>query len=126
MNNQEFGKNLINRSFRFAKSIIYLADSLPGKQSTRVILDQLLRSATSVGANIVEAQAASSRKDFTNFLNHALKSGNETKFWLLLLIETSPDKKTEILDIVKESEELTKILGSVIASLRGKRKISNS
>ena len=123
MNNQEFKRTLIKRAFHFAKTIIQLSDLLPNKRSTRVILDQLLRSSTSVGANIVEAQAASSRKDFANFLNHALKSGNETKFWLLLLIETAPNKKLEITEIIKESEELTKILGSIISSLRGKRKI---
>ncbi|MEW6163180.1 MAG: four helix bundle protein [Nitrospirota bacterium] len=50
----------------------------------------MLRSATSIGANIIEAQAASSRRDFRNFLNHALKSANETKFWRRNKLGTHP------------------------------------
>ncbi len=57
-------------SYLFALKIIKLTELLSSDFASRVIADQLLRSATSIGANIVEAQAASSRKDFTNFLNY--------------------------------------------------------
>jgi len=70
------------RSYLFALRIIKLIDSLPSDHASKIIADQLMRSATSIGANIVEAQAASSRRDFSNFPNYALKSANETKFWL--------------------------------------------
>ena len=84
MDNSTFKKQLIIRAFNFARNIIKLVDQFLNKRAAWVIADQLLRASTSIGANIIEAQAASSRKDFINFLNHFLKSANETKFWLAL------------------------------------------
>ena len=85
MENSEFKDVLFKKSFDFAKNIINLSEKFEKKQSNHILFGQLIRSATSVGANIIEAQAGSSRKDFTNFLSHSLKSANESKFWLLLL-----------------------------------------
>lgn len=68
MNNEEFKKKLINRSYVFARQIIALVDDFPNKRAAWVISDQLIRAATSIGANIIEAQAASSKRDFINFL----------------------------------------------------------
>ncbi|MBL7209654.1 MAG: four helix bundle protein, partial [Dehalococcoidia bacterium] len=73
----------------------------------------LLRSATSIGANVVEAQGAGSRKDYTNFFTHALKSANETKFWLGLLRDSG---KAE-----REVTELVNILATSILTLKGKK-----
>lgn len=114
---------MINRAFVFAKKVICLADKLPPKRSCLVILDQLLRAATSIGANIIEAQAASSLRDFVNFLNHALKSANETRFWLALAKEAAPEASQEIAALQVEATELSKILGSCISTLRGKNKL---
>jgi len=69
MNNKEYKEQLIKRAFNYARKIIALADKFPNKRSAWIITDQLIRAATSIGANIIEAQAASSRKDFINFLN---------------------------------------------------------
>lgn len=123
MSNEEFKKKLISRAFLLAKVIIKLVDKFPNKRSAWIIADQLIRAATSIGANIIEAQAASSRKDFINFLNHALKSGNETKFWLALAKDLSPEIKEEIENLLKEVDELVKILGSSISTLKGKNKL---
>lgn len=90
-NNDAFKRQLINRAFTFARAVISLADKFPSKRSAWIITDQLIRAATSIGANIIEAQAASSKRDFINFLNHALKSGNETKFWLALAKDLDPN-----------------------------------
>jgi four helix bundle protein len=62
-NNQEFKRQLKIRAFNLAREVINLIDKFPSKRSVWVISDQLLRSSTSIGANIVEAQAASSKKD---------------------------------------------------------------
>jgi len=121
--NKNFKKRLIIRAFQLARQVIKLVDKFPNKKSARVISDQLLRSATSIGANIVEAQAASSKKDFINFLNHALKSGNETKFWLALAKDLDAKLINQIDKILKETDELVKILGSSIATLKGKKKL---
>lgn len=120
MNNSDFKKQLISRAFQLARKVIKLMDELPNKRAAWVIADQLIRSITSIGANIIEAQAASSKKDFTNFLNHALKSGNESKFRLALLKDLIPDKIGVIDELIKETDELVKILGSSVTKLRGK------
>lgn len=121
--NDEFKKKLINRAFTLARNVIVLVDKFPNKRSAWIISDQLIRAATSIGANIIEAQAASSKKDFINFLNHALKSGNETKFWLELAKDISSSQLQEINILLKEVDELVRILGSSIATLKGKNKL---
>lgn len=121
--NIEFKKMLIDRSFSLAKKVIVLVDKFPNKISSRIIADQLLRAATSIGANIIEAQAASSKRDFINFLNYALKSGNESIFWLILAKDLDSNLITEIDYLLKETNEIVKILGSSIATLKGKNKL---
>jgi len=123
MENAEFKKRLITRSFNLGRNIIKLVDSFPPKNSARIISDQLMRSATSIGANIIEAQAACSKRDFINFLNYALKSGNETKFWLALSRDLDIKLITNINEFLKETDELVKILGSSISTLKGKKKL---
>ena len=121
MEKEEFKKMLKLRAFNLARNIMKLTDKFPQKRSAWVISDQLLRSATSIGASIIESQAASSKKDFINFLNHALKSGNETKFWLALAKDLDDKLIPEIEKQLKESDELVKILGSSISTLKGKK-----
>lgn len=113
--------NVKYRSYTYAIKIIHLIDKLNKKEySVEVISKQLLRSATSVGANIVEAQAGSSKKDFTNFYNHALKSANESKFWLGLLRDTNKYNKEKINQLITETGEIANILGASIITLRKK------
>ena len=121
--NQEFRKQLIKRAFNLARETISLVDKFPKKRSAWVISDQLIRAVTSIGANIIEAQAASSRKDFINFLNHALKSGNETKFWLALSKDLDEGLLEDIEKLLKETDELVRILASSIIKLRNKNKL---
>ena len=83
--NSKFKTKLKDRAYQHSIKIIEFLDALPKDISSHVIAKQLLQSATSIGANIIEAQASSSKKDFTNFFNHSLKSGNESLYWLGLL-----------------------------------------
>jgi len=108
------------RAYKFALQVINLMDSLSNNRAEVIIGDQLLRSATSIGANIIEAQAASSRKDFRNFLNHPLKSANETRFWLGLLRDSGKKTEEEINPLMKEAKELANILASSVLTLKGK------
>ncbi|MBL7069091.1 MAG: four helix bundle protein [Candidatus Omnitrophica bacterium] len=110
------------RTRQFALKIIAFIDSLPKDISTQTLAKQLLRAATSIGANIVEAQASSSRKDFTNFFNHSLKSANEAKYWLELLRDANKADKEKINTLIKEASSIANILGSSIITLKGKRK----
>jgi four helix bundle protein len=92
--------------------------------STNVLSGQLVRSATSIGANIVEAQAGRTKKDFSNFLSHALKSANETKFWLRLLRDSEKSEKECTEKLLNEATELSKILGASIVKIRREEKSS--
>jgi four helix bundle protein len=110
------------RAYLYALDIIKFCNQLNKNDfSVRLIAQQLLRSATSIGANIVEAQASSSKKEFTNFLHHSLKSANESKFWLALLRDSGKAKKEAADRLLAETKELANILASSILTLKGKR-----
>lgn len=80
----EFKRRLYNYVLRLIKFI----DTLPKSSINDVMEKQLLRSGTSILANYIEANSASSKKDFINFFTHSLKSSNESKVWLTLLRDT--------------------------------------
>ena len=120
-NNEKSKSDLKKRAYFYALDIIKLIDSVDKNDlSAQVIVKQLLRSATSVGANIIEAQAGSTKKDFTNFFSYALKSANESKFWLGLLRDSGKSNRVD--NLLQETTELANILGSSILTLKGKRK----
>lgn len=122
-NSSKVKVNLNQRAYLYALSIIKFIDVLDKKDfSVQVIARQVLRSATSVGANITEAQAGSTKRDFTNFFNHALKSANESKFWLGLLRDSKKADKDKVDKLLRETIELANILGSSILTLKGKKK----
>lgn len=121
-NKLEDKKNLKHRAYLHALNIIKFIESLDRKNwATEVIAKQLLRSATSIGANIIEAQAGSTRKDFTNFFSYALKSANESKFWLGLLRDSQKIDKNIVNKLLQETTELANILASSILTLKGKK-----
>ena len=80
-----------------------------------------MRSGTSVLANYIEANSASSRKDFINFFTHALKSANESKMWLSLLRDTHKGNSAEVEYLLKEFTEIANIIASSILTLKGKK-----
>lgn len=123
-NNNEKSKNDIKeRVYKYALETIKLVDDLERKgMSAGVIARQLVRSATSVGANIVEAQAGRTRKDFANFLSHALKSANESKFWIGLLRDSGKIPEDTANVLLQESKEIANILGSSIITLKNGKK----
>lgn len=110
------------RTYRFALGVIKLIDKLPRDMTCSIIGKQLLRSATSIGANVIEARAASSRRDFINFFNHALKSSNESRFWLNLLQDSGKIGLAEICEVAQECAEIGNILAASILTLKEKRK----
>lgn len=112
--------DLKERSYWFGINIIKLVKLLPKNTAVFVITDQLIRAAMSIGANIVEGSAASSKKDFINFYNHALKSAVETKYWLRALVDSELLLKDKVNPFVVEVEELSKILGSIVSKSRRK------
>ncbi len=111
------------RSYLYALSAIKFIESLPKNQVCKILGNQLLRSATSIGANLIEAQASGTRRDFANFLNHALKSANESKFWLGLLRDSGQVRKEKVDSLLQETQEISNILGSSLLTIRGRRKL---
>lgn len=109
------------RLYNFVLRLLKFVTALSNNSITKVLIDQLIRSGTSILGNYIEAGASSSRKDYTNFFNHALKSANETKVWLALLRDTDNGDKEEIAYLLKEVTEISNILGSSILTLRGKK-----
>ena len=110
------------RAYAYALNVVKLVDDLSKQPvSNQVIARQLLRSATSIGANIIEAQAGRTKKDFTNFFTHALKSANETKFWLGLLRDSGKVPKDLSNQLLQETVELANILGASILTLKGRK-----
>ena len=87
---EEFRREFIRRLIRFSLRIIRLTDDLHRDRKYQIIVDQLIRSATSVGANVVEAKASSSRRYYTHFFEIALKSCNETRTYALQGFKLSP------------------------------------
>lgn len=114
---------LKHRAYYYALDVIRFIDSLNKKDFvSQVMAKQLLRSATSIGANIIEAQAGSTKRDFTNFFSYALKSANESKFWLGLLRDSGKAEKNRIDKLLEETNQIANILGSSILTLKGKKK----
>lgn len=120
---EESKNDLKRRAYIYALELIKFLDSLNKNDFVvQVITKQLLRSGTSIGANIIEAQAGSTKRDFTNFFAHSLKSANESKFWLGLLRDSGKANKEKSNALLQETGELANILGSSILTLKGKKK----
>lgn len=112
---------LKQRAYQYSIKVIEFIDTLPKDISSDVIAKQLLRSTTSIGANIVEAKAASSKRDFTNFFSYYLKSANESLYWLGLLRDAKKISSARLNYLLDETKELANILGSSVLTLRGKK-----
>jgi four helix bundle protein len=110
-------KELRNRVYKFSVSIIKFVNAIEVKRINTSIIDQLIRSVTSVGANIIEARAAHSKKDFIKFYEIALKSYNETKYWLCL-IRAGLQIENNIKTLLAEASELSNIIASSIITLK--------
>ncbi|TSC75798.1 MAG: hypothetical protein G01um101431_1125 [Parcubacteria group bacterium Gr01-1014_31] len=118
--NPKFKSDLRDRCYRFSLQVIALTDTLPNRRSAWVLADQLIRSATSVGANLVEARASSSRLEFKKFYEISLKSANETKYWLGLLKDAGLAVPAVIDGLLQEVTELANMLASGVIKLKQK------
>ncbi len=102
------------RTFQFALQTFRICQQIDEYEKQFIITKQLTRSASSVGANVREARNAESKNDFIHKLSIALKECDESVYWIELLIELCKSKKEELRELRSESEQLTKILGSII------------
>ena len=115
------GKNeILDLSFKFAVRIVNLYKHLKKEKQEYVLSKQLLRSGTSIGANITEAQDAQSKKDFISKLSISLKEAKETRYWILLLIETEylPQNSENVKSLQNELISIIKLLTSILISAK--------
>jgi four helix bundle protein len=106
-----------SRSFNFACDVVLLFRLLDGKVP-REMTRQILRSGTSVGANLSEGKAAQSRRDLRSKFSIALKEARETHFWLRLIAATYPHLEATVADALDESNQLVAILTTSVMRLR--------
>jgi four helix bundle protein len=107
------------RTYAFALRVVQL-DQVVGRRTgaARVIGNQLLRSGTSVGANVEEAHAAQSRPDFVSKMSIALKEARESRYWLRLLSDSQLVPADRIAPLLTEATEIMRILGAIVATCR--------
>lgn len=113
---------VLEKSFQFSVRIVRLYKYLANEHKEYVLSKQLLRSGTSIGANVNEAQAAQSRADFIAKLCIASKEARETQYWINLLIATDYLDASElhVSTLLEESNQLAKLLTSIIKTSQSK------
>ncbi len=121
MKNEKFEARtniVMEKSFDFAIRITNLYKYLTKNKKEFVLSKQLLRSGTSIGANISEAQMGQSKPDFVAKMSIALKKANETEYWIRLLYKTEYLNEKEYLSIHRDSQELVGVLVSICKSAK--------
>lgn len=127
-----FKQQFKKRCFQFSVKVLKVSELLRKERINWIPIDQLIRSATSIGANIVEGGNSTSKKEFINYFQIALKSASETLYWLSLLKEINFDSdqpediSTEeimIDDLITECVEIKKMLSTIILNTKDNSKL---
>jgi four helix bundle protein len=117
--NGERKNDLPERTFELAKRVVRLCQKLDGSPGvSRTLANQLLRSGTSVGANVEEGQGSQSTADFISKYSIACKEARETLYWLRLLVATDIIPENQLSDLIDESNQLVAILTTIIKKTR--------
>ena len=111
--------NLEERTARHGEETIKFCRTIKQDNIIGPIINQLVRSATSIGANYCEANNSSSRKDFRNKIFICKKESQETKHWLRMMACCVPDKKEQIRKLWQETQELSMIFQKIISTMKG-------
>ncbi len=110
---------VVGKSYQFAVRIVNLSLYLSAKKKEHVLSKQLLRSGTSIGANVEEAEGGQSRADFLSKMSLAYKEARETAYWLRLLKDTKFLTPKQFENIYKDAEELCRIIGAIQRDTKG-------
>jgi len=113
------------RTYNLSIAVIKYLSQIEIKRIFYSVIDQVVRSTTSIGANIVEGKSGSSKKDLINFFKIALKSANETKYWLCLIRDAFDCDKKSLIPLIKEADEISKIIAASLLTMQGRKKLSN-
>ena len=103
-----------HRCFFFAKEVVLFIKDCKYDKVYTSLFGQLIRSVTSIGTNTVEGKSGSSKKDWLKFLIIALKSANETKYWLCLIRDTMNVDNSKLQELLTEADEISKIIASIV------------
>jgi four helix bundle protein len=114
LNEDEKPFNIRHRSYYFSKDVLLFVKGCKYDKVYSSLFDQLIRSATSIGADLVEGKAGGSKKDWKKFFVIALKSANETKYWLCLIRDTLETDDLKIASLLKEAQEISNIIARII------------
>jgi four helix bundle protein len=115
-------RDLPERTFEFARRVVKLCQTLDQVLGvSRTLANQLLRSGTSIGANVEEGQAGQSRADFLSKLSIACKEARETHYWLRLLAATELVPESRLTELLDEANQLVAILTAIIRKTKERR-----
>ena len=109
---------IIEKSYQFALRIVKLYLHLTDTTKHFALANQVLKSGTSIGANAEEAIGASSKKDFKSKLDISYREARETRYWLLLLRDSIILEKNLANSLIKDCEELIRIIGAILSTIR--------
>lgn len=110
--------DITNRTLKFSVGIIQLVNKMPKGLGSFRLGDQIIRSGTSIGANIEEAQSAISKKDFIHKMNIGLSEARETFYWLKLLMAAKLIDQESYQTIAEENESIIKILSAIVKNTK--------
>lgn len=114
----QFKYDLEERIAVFGENTLILCQKIPKNEITRPLISQLVRSATSIGANYMEANGASSKKDFRNKIHISKKEAQESQHWLRMLSVVAPNYKSDLRVLWQEVHEFVLIFQKITTSLR--------
>lgn len=110
--------NLEERTSKFGENVIKFCRKIAQDTISKPLISQIIRSATSIGANYMEANGASSKKDFKNKIHICKKESQESKHWLHMISIASTENTNEARILWQEAQELTLIFGKIISTLK--------
>lgn len=120
MQKKEVIHDIHERIYQFVLRVIKLTNAMPKTPQNLILINQVIRSASSMGANDQEADGTDSRKDFIAKYAIVRKEGKETAYWLRLIADTNPDLKERMKPLLQEAKEIVKIVSAIIIKTKTK------
>ena len=120
MAHQDRSQEIRDRTFRFACDVSRLALALSTRPGVRCIVDQLLTAGTSIGANLEEAKAGSSRKDFVSKVEISLRESRETIYWLRICRELQLAPRQDLEKLIGECDQIARILATIVINAKAR------
>ena len=114
-------QDIHDRIYKFVIRVLKLIKELPRSPENTVIIFQITKSVTSMGANDQEADGTDSKKDFVAKYSIVRKEGKETNYWLRLIADTNPEFKERMQDLMQEGKEIVKIVSTIMLNAKQKR-----